>query len=125
MDLKSQDQEHVWLLRADLFFLDTEPPDLFYKATAEKLKQWGLTRQDTETILIYEVAPIAGANLGYLLWPVIGAWDGFERGALCSKIRAYVQRRAERPRWHYILQDWWMRWMVRELGSSQLLNLLE
>jgi len=124
MDLNSADQEEVWLLLADLFFLDTEHHDTAYQTAAESLKRVGLGREDAETILIYEVAPVAGMNLGYLLWPVIGAWDGFEREPLCRDIRAYVQRRAARPRWRYFLQDRWLRRMVRLLDSEKLLSRL-
>ena len=85
MDFKPEDREQVWLLLADLFFLDTEPPEVFYKSTAESLKRLGVTRHGAENILIYEVASVAGANLGYLLWPVIGNWGGL-------RARRFVQR---------------------------------
>jgi hypothetical protein len=125
LDLKTEDQEEVWLLLADLFFLDTEHPDLFYQTGAERLKRMGLGREDVEAILVYEVAPVAGANLGYLLWPVIGAeWAYFEREPLCRKIRAYLERRAARPRWHYFGQDWSIRRMVRRLEPEKLLSRL-
>ena len=82
----------------------------------------GLGRKEAGEILLYEVAPIAGANLGYLLWPVIGVWDGFDAEHLCGKIRRYVERRAARPQWHYFLQDRFMRWMVRQLETEKLLS---
>jgi hypothetical protein len=124
MDLKAEDREEAWLLLADLFFLDTEHPDAIYQTAAKRLKRMGLGREDAEAILAYEVAPVAGANLGYLLYPVIGAWDGFERESLCHKIEAYLRRRAARPRWHYFLQDFWMRRMVRRLEPEKLLSRL-
>ena len=124
MDLNCADQEEVWLLLADLFFLDTEHDDTAYQTAEESLKRVGLGREAAETMLIYEVAPVAGRNLGYLLWPVIGAWDGFEREPLCRDIRAYLQRRAARPRWRYFLQDRWLRRMVRLLDSEKLLSRL-
>ena len=105
--------------------IDTEHPDSLYKSTADRLKRLGVSRQIAENILVYEAAPIAGVNLGYLLWPVIGNWGGFEREALFSTIRSYVRRRASRPRWSYFLQDCWLRWMVTRLGSERLLDLLE
>ena len=86
MNLRPKDREDAWLLLADLFFLDTEHSDWAYENAAERLKRMGLGREDSENMLIYEVAPIAGINLGYLLWPVIGAWDGFDRETLCSRI---------------------------------------
>lgn len=38
MDLNCADQEEVWLLLADLFFLDTEHHDTAYQTAAESLK---------------------------------------------------------------------------------------
>jgi hypothetical protein len=120
MDLTPENREKAWVLLADLFFLDTEPDELDYQRAAERLTGIGLTRDEAEKILLYEVAPIAGANLGYLLWPVIGVWDGFDAGDMCGKIRPCVERRAGRPQWHYFLQDRFMRWMVRQLEPEKL-----
>ena len=114
----------VWLELAELFFLDTEHDDAWYQTVAKRLRERGLGRGDVEQILIDEVAPIAGANLGYLLWPVIGEWAGFDREHLCGKIEGYVNRRAQRPRWFYLGQDWWMRRMVRKLAPERLLDRL-
>jgi hypothetical protein len=124
MNIKAEDREEVWLLLADLFFLDTEHPDAFYQTAAERLKRMGLGREDAVAILVYEVAPVAGANLGYLFYPVIGVWDGFDRECLCRKIEAYLRRRGARPRWHYFLQDFFLRRMVRTLGPEKLLSRL-
>ncbi len=120
MELTQGNREKAWLLLAELFFLDTEPDELDYQRAAEGLLQMGLCREEAEKILIFEVAPIAADNLGYLLWPVIGVWDGFDDAHLCGRIRAYVERRAARPRWHYLLQDRFMRWMVRQLEPEKL-----
>ena len=122
MELTPENREKAWLLLADLFFLDTEPSEEDYQATAAHLVRMGLGRKEAGEILLYEVAPIAGANLGYLLWPVIGVWDGFDAEHLCGKIRRYVERRAARPQWHYYLQDRFMRWMVRQLETEKLLS---
>jgi hypothetical protein len=124
MDLKAEDREEAWLLLADLFFVDTEHPDEFYEAAAERLKRMGVGREDAEAMLIYEVAPVAGANLGYLLYPVIGDWGGFDRESLCRKIRVYLERRAAQPRWHYFLQDFMLRRLVRMLEPEKLLSRL-
>ena len=122
MELTPKNREKAWLLLADLFFLDTEPSEEDYQATAARLVEIGLGRKEATEILLYEVAPIAGANLGYLLYPVIGVWDGFDAEHLCGKIRRYVERRAARRQWHYYLQDRFMRWMVRQLEAEKLLS---
>ncbi len=122
MELTPEDREKAWLLLADLFVLDTEPSEWDYQATAERLQQIRLGRQEAEKILLYEVAPVAGANLGYLLWPVIGVWGAFEPEPMCAGIGAYVKRRAARPQWHYFLQDRFMRWMLRQLEPEKLLS---
>jgi hypothetical protein len=118
------DRRDVWLDLAELFFLDTEHGDAWYQTVATKLRERGLGKDEVERILIYEVAPIAGANLAYLVWPVIGEWAGFDREHLCTKIEAYLARRARRPRWFYLGQDWWMRRMVRGLAPERLLGRL-
>ncbi len=120
MELTQENREKAWLLLAELFFLDTEPDERDYQRTAEGLREMGLEREEAEKILLYEVAPVAGVNLGYLLWPVIGEWAGFDAADLCRKIGAYVKRRAARRAWHYFLQDRFMRWMVRQLEPEKL-----
>jgi hypothetical protein len=120
----SDDRRDVWLELAELFFLDTEHDDAWHQAVAKKLQERGLGKDEVERILIYEVAPIAGANLGYLVWPVIGEWAGFDREPLCTKIEAYLDRRARHPHWFYLGQDWWMRRMVAKLAPERLLGRL-
>jgi hypothetical protein len=114
----------LWLDLAELFFLDTEPSGRDYETLADRLKELGLDRSEVERMLIFEVAPIAGANLGYLLWPVIGEWAAIDQDHLCSLIEGYLARRARRPRWFYLGQDWWMQRMVRRLEPERLLGLL-
>src|SRR5262249_38906123 len=80
-------EEALWLLLAELFFLDTEPADGDFRRAADALKGAGWTRERAHTTLVELIAPIAGANLGYLLWPVIGEWVGFDRAHLSAKIR--------------------------------------
>jgi hypothetical protein len=114
----------IWVGLAELFFLDTEPGEQLYETLAKRLKSLSLDRSEVERMLIFEVAPVAGANLGYLLWPVIGEWAAFDPEHLCSLIEGYLARRARRPRWFYLGQDWWMRRMVRRLEPEKLLDRL-
>jgi hypothetical protein len=88
------------------------------------LKQRGLSRDAVERILIYEVAPVAGANFAHLVWPVIGAWAAFDRDEPCARIEAHLARRARHPRWFDLAQDWRVRRMVRKLGLEKLLRWL-
>src|ERR1700730_18035723 len=66
--------------------LTPEHSDQVFQTAAESLKRMGLGREDAENILTYEVAPVAGFNLGYLLWPVIGAWDGLDREPCAARL---------------------------------------
>jgi hypothetical protein len=124
VNTESNDRCDVWLELAELFFLDTEHDDAWCEAVAKKLRERGLGKDEVERILIYEVAPIAGANFAYLAWPIIGEWGAFDREHLCRKIEGYLDRRARRPPWFYLGQDWWMRWMVRKLAPERLLDRL-
>jgi hypothetical protein len=74
MSTRPEDRRETGLELAEPFFLDTEHAEPLYRTVAIKLKQRGLSRDAVERILIYEVAPVAGANFAYLVWPVIGAW---------------------------------------------------
>jgi hypothetical protein len=120
MELTQEDREQAWVLLADLFFLDTEPSDMDWKYTADRLKDMGLGREEIEEMLVREVAPVAGGNLGYLLYPVIGAWAGFGAPEIVGQIKLHLARRARGPQWRYRLEDRFMRWMVRRLEPGKL-----
>jgi hypothetical protein len=120
MELTQENREKAWLLLADLFFLDIEADELDFQRAAERLAEIGIKQEEAGEILVQEVAPVAGSNLGYLIWPVIGIWSGFDAADLCGKIGAHVKRRAARPQWRYVLHDRFMRWMVRQLEPERL-----
>ncbi len=120
MELTQENREKAWLLLADLFFLDTEPDELDFQSAAEGLAEMSIKREEAEDILIHEVAPVAGANLGYLIWPVFGVWSGFDAADLYGRIGAHAKRRAARPQWQCAIQDRFMRWMVRQLEPERL-----
>jgi hypothetical protein len=122
--MNPQDQDDVWIELADLFFLDTEHPIEFYRRAAQRLRERGMTRTEVERILTDEVAPIAGANLGYLLWPGIGEWTGFDKESMCRRIREHLDRRSRCPQWLYWPLDLWLRRMVKKLQPERLLSLL-
>ncbi len=125
MELTQQNSEKAWVLLADLFFLDTEPSDTDWQYTAERLKEMGLGRKEAEEILVREVAPVAGGNLGYLLYPVIGVWAGFDEADIVGRVRLHIGRGARGPQWRYRLEDRFMRWMVRQLEPEKLWSRME
>lgn len=114
-------EESLWLALAELFFLDTEPGPGAYERVAELLQQAGWTRQQTRTVLIEIITPVAGANLGWLVYPVIGEWAGFSPETLLPQLRAMQQKRASRSRLRLYLQDMNSRRMLKKLEADRLL----
>lgn len=104
----------LWLALAELFFLDTEPDHNDYRRVARLLHEAGWSEQDAIEALLL-IAPIAGANLGFLIYPVIGAWAGFDKASLCEKIEARAISRQRYPKWYFYLQDKYSLWMLKEL----------
>ncbi len=117
-------EEALWLDLANLFFLDTEPDERDFLIMAEKVRQAGWTRAQTAAILTTLIAPVAGPNLGYLLFPVIGEWAGFDAETIIPRVRSLKARRETRPHWHFMLQDWNSRRMLRLLEMDRLLRLI-
>lgn len=111
----------LWVALAELFFLDTEPQDNDFNRCAEMLKKAGWGSDKTRETLIKLVAPTGGSNLGFLIWPVIGAWSGFDKKTLCEKIQSTAMRRAKRPDWHFLVSDWYCERMLKALGMERLL----
>ena len=74
----------VWIAMSDLF-LDTDVR-LSYPATACVLADSPFTINELELIFKKEVAPVVGWNL----WAMMGAWDGFDENWLVSRIAPRV-----------------------------------
>lgn len=119
------DEAVIWPALADLFFLDTEPQPESYRRTAALLKARGWKRPQTERTLLELIAPVAGGNLGYLVYPVIGEWAGFDPVWLNPRIEAHRQRRARWPRFRVRVSDFWCRRMLQQLEWQRLLDLLD
>jgi hypothetical protein len=114
----------LWVTLAELFFLDTEPQNYDFDRNVKMLKQAGWSCDKTRETLIKFIAPICGHNLGFLIWPVIGAWSGFDQKALCEKIQSRAIRRAKHPDWHYLVSDWYCERILKTLGMDRLLTQL-
>ena len=120
-----QTEENLWLALANLFFLDSEPDQRDFDNMAEMLQQAGWSREYTRTVLTELIAPVSGKNLGWLIYPIIGGeWAGFDLETLIPEIKSMQQKRATRPRWHFMLQDMNSRRMLRLLEIDRLLHAL-
>ncbi len=117
------DQSNLALMLAELFFLDTEPDDLAFTRAAEMLKEQGWTREETYVFLLHDIAPVAGASLGYGIYLVMGEWAGFDREDFLSKLHAYQNRLGKNGLWERI-KPWHNRRLLKSLGVDRLLDLL-
>ena len=117
--------EDIWLQLADLFFLDIEinTPDDFIKIS-ETLRENKWTRLETELFLVQYVAPNVGANLGFLIYPVIGEWTGFSHTQVSQLIHRSISKRKKYPKCFFKFSDWYCRRMLNKLGMQQLLEMI-
>jgi hypothetical protein len=116
------DEQAIWLTLAELFFLDAEPQQADFERALALLREAGWSRKRTRKTLIELIAPTAGANLGFLVWPVIGEWMGFDKASLCSKIHRTAALREKYPKWYFFLSDWWCARMLQDLEVERLLD---
>lgn len=117
-------EKQIWLALAELFFLDTEPSEMDYERVAGLLKSNGWSREKTERTLIQLIAPNYAANLGFLIYPVIGEWAGFDGKVLESRVVQSQSLRVRYPNWYFSLSDWWCRKMLKALKLESFLNRL-
>jgi hypothetical protein len=125
--IRNSDQEKsLWLDLAELFFLDTETRPQDFNRVAARVKHIGWDREKTRQALIEQIAPVAGANLGYPIFPSIGSrWEGFNKEMLCAKVEKWQIARATRPKVWLFLLDWHNMRMMRNLGMDQLLEAID
>ncbi len=121
----SEVDKKIWIQLAELFFLDTEMDDLDFKNMADILNLNDWSKQKTEQVLIEYITPVAGANVGYLLWPVIGEWSGFSPDPMVRDIEKIISKRQSKPKYYFLISDWWCKNMLYKLNLKRLLNLLE
>ncbi|GEM_PF-3926481 len=124
MQAQENEQQKIWRTLAELFFLDNEPQDEDFDYAAGLLKDAGWDRNITRRMLVECIAPVAGANQGHLLWPVIGEWAGFDSADLFQKIQKRMLSREIRPKWRYLFSDWYCERMLKTLGIDRLINRL-
>lgn len=121
----TESEKEIWVGLSELFFLDDEPQPYQFQRVADLLKNSGVNRRATEQLLIQLIAPIPGANFGYLIYPPVAPeWSGFDRTALCDKIKKRKALRAGLPSWRFIISDWWSKRMLKSLEWERLLDLL-
>jgi hypothetical protein len=121
----ANEQEHpLWVALAELFFLDTESQNYDFDRVTRLLKEAKWSSQKTRRALIELIAPIAGHNLGFLIWPVIGEWAGFDQTDLCRRIQCLSERRKKWPKWFFCASDWYCERMLKQLDMDRLLNLM-
>lgn len=113
-------EEQIWLELAELFFLDTEPSEDDFIRVSVLLREHGWSREKTLEVLITRIAPVAGVNLGYLIYPVIGEWATFEGSKLPELLRAHRRKNTFFTR---LLERWYRR-MIDQLGGERLLSKL-
>jgi hypothetical protein len=122
--MTGEQEQRLWVALAELFFLDTEPQDHDFDRVARLLEEANWTPDHTRKTLIELIAPVAGHNLGFLIYPVIGEWAGFDEAKLCKQIQRISDSRSRRPAWCFLLSDWYCEWMLRKLDMDRLLALL-
>jgi hypothetical protein len=115
-------ERRLWVTLTELFFLDTEPSEADFAEAARLVMETGWGPARTRDFLVQCVAPVAGGNLGFLVWPVIGAWAGFDEDDLCLKVGRQQNLRRTRPRWWYYLSDKYCSWMLKRLGLERLMR---
>ncbi len=124
MQPQANEQQRIWRTLAELFFLDNEPQEEDFDYAAGLLKDAGWDRKNTRKMLVECIAPVAGANPGRLLWPVIGEWAGFDSADLFQKIQKRMLSREIRPKWRYLFSDWYCERILKTLGIDRLINRL-
>ena len=122
--MREEQERELWVALAELFFLDTEPQGYNFDYVLRLLVAANWTPGRTQATLVQLIAPIAGHNLGFLIWPVIGAWSGFDKADLCQRVERLADRRARYPKWYFRLSDWYCERMLRKLDMERLLKCL-
>lgn len=115
-------EEDIWVELAEFFFLDTEPTSREKEKMIANLKQAGWSAEKTRKVLTEIVAPVAGANLGFLIWPVMGEWAGFDKEMLIQRMRQASAKRSRLPAWNFMVMDWLCKRMLKQLEVESFLK---
>ena len=120
--MADEQERELWVALAELFFLDTEPQDRDFDHVLRLLEAANWTPERTRATLVHLIAPAVGDNLGFLIYPVIGAWAGFDKAYLCQRVQRLSNRRSEHPKWYFWFSDWYCERMLRKLDMERLLK---
>lgn len=120
MNTKKITQEDIWLELANLFFLDTEHDNRVFENVARMLVENGWTAEFTFDFIAKMIAPKYGNNIGFLIYPVIGTWAGFDREELIKEVNHQVALRKKYPDWYFIISDWLMKRLLIALDFTKL-----
>ena len=110
----------AWIRLADLLFVDNEWDERHWESTGHWLRAHGFDARTVRAILVHEVAPVAGANFAYLLYPIIpSVWAGFD-DSIAIEIAAHATSPSRRMSDALVLGP-----ILREAFYGRLVEILE
>lgn len=115
-------EEDLRVKLADYFFLDNEQTHIEKENLLKFIKDHQLKKDYVYKVLSQEVAPVAGANIGYLTYPVNGIWDGFDQEELNLKIKTYLDKIKSRPSFLNLPLSYIVTRMLKKLHIHDFLN---
>ena len=106
---------------SELLFLDHSPEEYSYSHVKNLIQKSKIPTKKIEEFTIQYIAPVCAPNLGYLIYPVIGAWDGFDKEDLLEKIQKEIQKREKRLSIINKMRDRFFRRMIYKLEFGKLI----
>ena len=109
--------EELIVAISELLFLDHSPEEYSYSHVKNLIQKSNIPTKKIEEFTIQYIAPACAPNLGYLIYPVIGAWDGFDKDELIPKI----QKRKKRLPIMNKVRDGFFKRMIYKLEFGKLI----